>query len=49
VSTGQAAWADDFICNNEARLLTTLLIRNLAHGMFTVGAAGRCGTWDEQR
>src|SRR5215218_1785705 len=48
VSTGQAAWGDDFIYNNEDRLLVTLLIINLAYGMFAVGAAGRSRTWDEQ-
>jgi hypothetical protein len=48
VSTGQAAWGDDFIYNNEDRLLVTLLIINLAYGMFAVGATGRSRTWDEQ-
>jgi hypothetical protein len=48
VSTGQAAWRDDFIYNNEERLLITLLIINLAFGMFAVGAAGRSRTWDER-
>jgi len=48
VSTGQAAWGDSFIYNNEDRLLVTLLIINLAYGMFAVGAAGRSRTWDEQ-
>jgi hypothetical protein len=48
VSTGQAAWRDDFIYNNEDRLLVTLLIINLAYGMFAVGAAGRSRSWDEQ-
>jgi hypothetical protein len=48
VSTGQAAWGDDFIYNNEDRLLVTLLIINLAYGMFAVGAAGRSPIWDEQ-
>src|SRR5215207_4012246 len=44
----RAASGDDFIYNNEDRLLVTLLIINLGYGMFAVGAAGRSRTWDEQ-
>lgn len=48
VSTGQAAWRDDFVYNNEERLLMTLLIINVAFAMFAIGAAGRTRNWDEQ-